>query len=181
MSSQEVTGLQQVAGGRPVLLLLTSLVAAITLMPISKRWQLELTSPARGTSLFDAVLVVWVIGVLLVTLSPAFPAPGTAHVGLVPGSGTLFVISTGQGLEAVIEIAGNVLLFVPLGAILRLRGMSFRNSLLAASLLSAVVELAQFGFAVGRFTEIDDVILNTTGTAIGFLIAVGTEPPPRAS
>ena len=68
------------------------------------------------------------------------------------------------GLKAVfINLAGNVLAFVPFGAILpvisrRMRGFSF----------SLLVECTQLVTRVGTF-DVDDLMLNTLGAVLGYL------------
>lgn len=71
---------------------------------------------------------------------------------------------------AVINLAGNVLMFIPLGFLLPLvfRGLRkwYRTVLTAAGIVAAV-ELLQMLFLVGA-CDVDDLILNLMGTAIGF-------------
>jgi glycopeptide antibiotics resistance protein len=64
----------------------------------------------------------------------------------------------------------NILLFVPLGAALRLRGLSLVSAVLAALALSAGVELAQAIVVSGRTTSVDDLLLNTLGAALGHVV-----------
>lgn len=64
----------------------------------------------------------------------------------------------------------NLLLFVPLGLLLPIVFRSYRENgkkvLLTGFLLSLAIELLQlFG---GRFSEIDDLIINTAGTMVGY-------------
>lgn len=77
------------------------------------------------------------------------------------------------GFEAVfVNIAGNVLCFIPFGAILpvlnrRMRGF-FAITLFGFE-FSLLVELLQFMSMTGSF-DVDDIALNTLGSALGFLI-----------
>jgi glycopeptide antibiotics resistance protein len=64
----------------------------------------------------------------------------------------------------------NLLLFVPLGAVLRLRGWSGVRAAATACALSAGIELAQ-RVIPGRTTSTDDVIFNTLGAVAGWLLA----------
>jgi len=61
---------------------------------------------------------------------------------------------------------GNILWFVPFGMYLRLRGMSVRKTVLLIAALSVLIEALQFVFGTGT-SELEDVLLNTTGGAIG--------------
>ena len=72
--------------------------------------------------------------------------------------------------EAAINIIGNISMFIPTGIILpilykRLRG--FWKALLAGAGLSFTIEMIQLLFP-GSVTDIDDLILNTAGAAIGY-------------
>lgn len=73
-----------------------------------------------------------------------------------------------------INIAGNVLAFVPFGffhpIIGRYRG-SFAKTVAAGMVFSFSVEAIQFIINVGSF-DIDDIILNTAGCTIGYLLLV---------
>ena len=72
------------------------------------------------------------------------------------------------------SVVGNVILTIPLGVFLSLtKERRFRNVVLIGILFSAGIEILQLsiGLITGvhwRTTNIDDVILNTTGTIIGY-------------
>lgn len=61
---------------------------------------------------------------------------------------------------------GNLVWFVPLGAYLRHREMRWPLVILCGMGLSLLIEITQFVLGSG-VTEVEDVILNTAGTAIG--------------
>ncbi len=72
--------------------------------------------------------------------------------------------------EAAINIIGNISMFIPTGIILPIlykRLDCFWKVLLAGAGLSFVIELIQLLFP-GSVTDIDDLILNTAGVAIGY-------------
>ena len=66
-----------------------------------------------------------------------------------------------------LEAAANVLLFVPFGAALGMRGFSIGKTALYGFVLSAAVETAQLLLISGRTTSLDDVLLNTLGAVLG--------------
>jgi VanZ family protein len=66
-----------------------------------------------------------------------------------------------------LEAAANVLLFMPLGAALYMRGLSIGRTALYGFVLSAAVEGAQLLLIPGRTTSLDDVLLNTLGAVLG--------------
>lgn len=72
----------------------------------------------------------------------------------------------------ILNIAGNVICFIPFGAILPILNRRSRNVILITLLsfeFSLLVECAQLISKVGSF-DVDDIFLNTLGGLIGFLI-----------
>lgn len=67
------------------------------------------------------------------------------------------------------NLLGNIILFIPVGLFLALV-VPWKRAIGYACLLSMSFEIAQYVFGVG-FTDIDDVLLNTLGGAIGVGIA----------
>ncbi|MDR1001814.1 MAG: VanZ family protein [Oscillospiraceae bacterium] len=98
----------------------------------------------------------------------------TREVNLIPFRTVIeFISGRTESLRnfAVSNIAGNILLFIPLGAYVPLFG---RNKGIARSLLivlaaSLLAEIIQIILAIG-VADIDDLILNCLGGLIGFLI-----------
>ena len=74
------------------------------------------------------------------------------------------------GLWAVVNLAGNVLIFVPFGFFkpMASRNRRFWETIMDGFLLSLLVEVFQLLSKVGRF-DVDDLILNTFGVMIGYL------------
>jgi glycopeptide antibiotics resistance protein len=68
------------------------------------------------------------------------------------------------------EVIANVLLFLPLGAALRLRGFTGRATALLGLSASVVVEGAQLLVVSGRTTSFDDLLLNTLGAVGGYAL-----------
>ncbi|OLP64232.1 hypothetical protein BACPU_27120 [Bacillus pumilus] len=75
-----------------------------------------------------------------------------------------------------LNLAGNILLFVPLGFFLchHFRTLRWQKSIFAGFILSTVIEVFQWIFSqsgiITRSSDIDDMILNTLGTAIGCIV-----------
>ena len=91
---------------------------------------------------------------------------------------------------AFVESASNVLLFVPLGALVvwALGRRYWWAGGPAGLLLSCLIELAQSAFLPERYPALADVIANTGGAALGGLFTllvfalrkpVRNQPPPR--
>ena len=72
----------------------------------------------------------------------------------------------------VINLLGNIAAFIPFGLFVPIISIKLRKAwkvILLGALLSTAVELLQLVTRVGS-CDIDDLILNTTGTIIGYLI-----------
>lgn len=74
------------------------------------------------------------------------------------------------------NLFGNIILFIPLGIFLPFLSYRYRsliNVVVFAFISSASIETIQFierQFEIYRFVDIDDVILNTLGAILGFVI-----------
>lgn len=74
--------------------------------------------------------------------------------------------------ELLMNVGGNILLFVPLGVIvyvLKRKKRYWYTPLIYGFLISLVVETTQILTNVGNF-DVDDVMLNTLGCLLGFLL-----------
>jgi glycopeptide antibiotics resistance protein len=77
-----------------------------------------------------------------------------------------------RALATLAGAAGNVALFLPLGFLLPLlapRLDRLGRTVAAGFLLSAAIELSQVAFPGVRRADVNDVLMNTLGTALGFL------------
>lgn len=124
------------------------------------------------------LLLVYLLGVGLVTgpslyqlLVGHLPTP---RLELIPFADMVRVLTdkTSPGLGAFTNIVGNLALLAPLGFALPLFWRSFdsaRRTVSFAAGLSLSIELIQL--VAGGVTSVDDLILNTAGAAIGFVLA----------
>lgn len=82
-----------------------------------------------------------------------------------------YLVSKQEPLEVgLVNVFGNILLFIPYGFLLPLtlrRFRSLKRTLLVISLTSLLFEVTQMLVAIGNF-DIDDVLLNTLGGALGY-------------
>ena len=129
------------------------------------------STPSPGSGLWPRC-----IAVALIVLRPIGGSGSVTGVNLVPFKSLVDLVNNSVDVSvAVRNIAGNVLLFVPVGFTFGLVLRRHRHMILAAMLAglatSLVVEVVQLVFALGRVVDIDDVILNVVGTWIGALIA----------
>jgi glycopeptide antibiotics resistance protein len=117
---------------------------------------------ARAALLAHAALFLWLTLGVLPTARPVHnfrPFRSMAHDW-----------SKG-GHELLVNFLGNIVVFVPFGALLplaRRRPVSARETALAASAFSGVVEAMQYASS-RRVADIDDVLLNGLGALIGYL------------
>jgi len=71
-----------------------------------------------------------------------------------------------------LDVLLNILLFVPLGAGLVFRGLSWRRAMLLGAALSLAIEVTQYFAIPGRDASLSDLLTNTTGTLVGSLLAL---------
>lgn len=133
-------------------------------------------SVAAAPHLRTAGLLLAIASLIVIAFATLLPQPP----GVVESHFCVICGSFGS-VDAVL----NVVLFVPLGIGLALYGLRARNSVVASCVLSAAIEITQFLLIPGRDSTLGDVITNTVGGAIGFMIAryapVWLRPLPRTA
>lgn len=119
---------------------------------------------ARATRAAARVLLAGAVAtVVLATLGESEGAGGINLHPLRGIAGELDNINRGIGM---MNLWGNVLLFVPLGLLAPVAlGWGGWRTLGASGVLSLLIEGAQL--AIGRSADVDDVILNVLGAVIG--------------
>jgi len=110
-------------------------------------------------------LVAYGVVAAVVLVSPVSPAAIIAAVGGFVRD-DLGIAWFGQGW---IEFVANILLFLPLGALLTVMWAKPWWSLLVAVALSVAAELVQL-LLPARFPSLRDIVANAVGAAIGVLI-----------
>ncbi|MCT4351830.1 VanZ family protein [Streptomyces sp. Je 1-79] len=112
-----------------------------------------------------------VLARLTLNASPA-SVPLT-HSNLTPGSSIRAYLQQPGFVDTVKQLGGNVALGVPFGILLPLLSRRTRGPLrvcLLAVVTMLLVELVQGALITGRAFDIDDVLLNTTGALLGYLL-----------
>ncbi|WP_428950300.1 VanZ family protein [Streptomyces sp. cg35] len=119
-----------------------------------------------GLVLFSAVLA-------RLTLTPSPASDQIAGSNLRPGASLRQYAESYTFLGACKQIGGNLLLGAPFGLLLPVlvaRRMRMVRVLLLTGTVMVLVELAQGALVQGRAFDIDDVILNTAGALIAYLL-----------
>ncbi|WP_180232245.1 VanZ family protein [Priestia megaterium] len=124
----------------------------------------------------NSINVLFIVSILFIIRLTMFPesllgiGEGKGGINLVPFykmRDLLFHHSFGN---FILNNIGNIILFLPFGFFLPMRFKKINNlskSLLVGMLLSVSIEIVQL-FMPNRWTDIDDVLLNTLGTGIGY-------------
>ncbi|MGW7415869.1 VanZ family protein [Streptomyces sp. NPDC054863] len=129
----------------------------------------------RGALIVLAFLVLVVFSVVLakLTLEPSPASEGLVHSNLRPGASLRQYAQDYTFLAACKQVGGNVLLGVPFGVLLPVLGARrwrFVRMLLMTVAVIVLVELTQGAIVSGRAFDVDDVIMNTAGALIGYVV-----------
>ncbi|WP_234352134.1 MULTISPECIES: VanZ family protein [unclassified Streptomyces] len=118
-------------------------------------------------------MVAFAIVLAKLTLNASPASVPLTHSNLKPGSSIRAYLEQPAFLETVKQLGGNILLGVPFGVLLPLFSRKTRG-VVRVALLTIVtmllVELVQGALITGRAFDIDDVMLNTTGALLGYLL-----------
>ncbi len=144
-----------------------------------------LISPALTGLAFVLLLGVAAIGVVRVARGGKAPTArmvvaagmwlaATALLTLRPGhSGRLNLVPFDFGANSTpYEPVSNVLLFVPLGILVAALGWRWFAVLGLGLAISLCIEATQYLLNIGRTADVNDVIENTLGTLVGWLVVV---------
>jgi glycopeptide antibiotics resistance protein len=161
-----------VLGYLPVALLVLAILGAALFGFRSRRASRQ---TAATTTILDLAVATWLALTLLVTVVP-MGRTGRPPIGFIPFLDALDRIGRGFSSPAdeATDIVLNILLFMPFGAwaAVRLGRSWLAASIVGGALLSLGIEVSQAVEAAGRFASSTDVVTNTTGTALGFLVGL---------
>ena len=156
-----------------------AILALIIAFPVSLAWHAR-----RGRMLWalrmataDALLVGSLLVILRVTLPSTEPSTGLGSWTWMPFEDLIRAWPLDWARAIILDqMAANVLLFVPFGLALTLRG--WRVPLWRVTLVSVAfsvgIELTQGLAGNGRSADITDVLMNTLGGVMGWLLGRGT-------
>ncbi|KUO18192.1 VanZ family protein [Streptomyces dysideae] len=120
-----------------------------------------------------AFMVAFAVVLARLTLQPSPASEALTHSNLHPGRSLRAYLDQPELRDAFRQIGGNVLLGIPFGIlvpVLAPRARGIVRVLLLTATVMLLVEFAQGALVTGRAFDIDDVILNTTGALIGYLL-----------
>jgi hypothetical protein len=120
-------------------------------------------------SAIAAVVTLLVAAVLVWPEHLDSPVAHAAQVAVAPATA-----AGGLTLLDVIEVAGNVAVFVPVGLTLALAGRRWWVGALGGIVLSVTVETVQT-FEPGRVASVADVALNAIGAVLGAVLSLPVE------
>ena len=125
--------------------------------------------------------ILWVIfllyiGVLLrITVFRSsfgsYPLCSHGQIELVPFVGLIQIFHNSVGMFLYLFV-GTLVWFVPLGVLLPVLTKARNATILWGLGLSLYIEVSQYVFGTG-VSEVEDLILNTAGTGMGYLIYLG--------
>ncbi|MGW7203210.1 VanZ family protein [Streptomyces sp. NPDC054837] len=120
-----------------------------------------------------AFMVAFAVVLARLTLEPSPASEALTHTNLHPGRSLRAYLDQPELRDAGKQIGGNLLLGIPFGVLVpvvapRTRGVL--RVLLLTAVVMLLVEFAQGAMITGRAFDIDDVILNTTGALIGYVL-----------
>ncbi|HZG06488.1 MAG TPA: VanZ family protein [Streptomyces sp.] len=117
--------------------------------------------------------VVFAVVLARLTLVPSYASESLTHSNLRPGDSIRAYLGQPAFLDTVKQLGGNIALGVPFGLLLPVAWPRARGLLrvcVLTMLVMTMVELVQGAVVPGRAFDIDDVILNTTGALLGYLL-----------
>ncbi|WP_225825775.1 VanZ family protein [Streptomyces naphthomycinicus] len=131
--------------------------------------------PVRALAVLAAFAFMVAFAVVLarITLQPSPASVPLTHSNLHPGRSLRAYLEQAPLRDAVRQVGGNVLLGVPFGVLVPVLAPRARGALQVLALTALVmlmVELVQGALVTGRAFDIDDVILNTSGALLGWLL-----------
>ncbi|MFG3155968.1 VanZ family protein [Streptomyces sp. NPDC048219] len=140
-----------------------------------RRERRPLPLPLRLLAMAVAFVFMVAFAVVLarLTLNPSPASEALTHTNMHPGRSLRAYLDQPALRDAVKQVGGNVLLGVPFGVLVpvlapRTRGVL--RVLLLTALVMLLVEFAQGALITGRAFDIDDVILNSAGALLGYLL-----------
>jgi glycopeptide antibiotics resistance protein len=119
------------------------------------------------------LMVAFAVVLAKLTLEPSPASKALVHTNLHPGRSLKAYLDQPAMRDAIKQIGGNVVLGIPFGVLVPVfapRARGILKVLLLTATVMLLVEFAQGALITGRAFDIDDVILNTSGALIGWVL-----------
>ncbi|QDO02752.1 VanZ family protein [Streptomyces sp. S1A1-8] len=142
-------------------------------VPAQERKALPLPVRLLIMLLAFVAMVAFAVALARLTLEPSPASKALIHTNLHPGSSLRAYLDQPALRDAVKQIGGNVVLGVPFGVLVPVlipKARGILRVLLLTAVVMLLVELVQGTLITGRAFDIDDVILNTSGALVGYLL-----------
>ncbi|WP_406000063.1 VanZ family protein [Streptomyces sp. NBC_00829] len=126
-----------------------------------------------ATALAFVALVAFSAVLARLTLAPSHASTGIAGANLRPGQSLRQYAEDYTFLAACKQIGGNLVLGAPFGLILPVlvpRRLRMLRVVVLTGLVMVLVEMAQGAIVEGRAFDVDDVILNTGGALVAYVL-----------
>jgi len=135
----------------------------------------QLSLPVRLLAMLIGFVLMVAFAVVLakLTLEPSPASSSLIHTNLHPGRSLKAYLDQPAMRDAIRQIGGNVVLGIPFGVLVPVfapRARGILKVLLLTATVMLLVEFAQGALITGRAFDIDDVILNTSGALIGWVL-----------
>lgn len=120
-----------------------------------------------------ALMVTFAAVLARLTLGSSVASESVTHTNLRPGDSIRDYLTQPAFVDTLRQLGGNILLGLPFGLLLPVLVPPARGLLrvcLCTAVVMTAVEVVQGTFITGRAFDIDDVILNTTGALLGYLL-----------
>ncbi|MGW3495634.1 VanZ family protein [Streptomyces sp. NPDC001020] len=141
--------------------------------PVRRRHVLPLPVRMLATLCAFVFMVAFAVVLAKITLEPSPASISLAHSNLHPGRSLKAYLDQPELRDAVKQIGGNILLGVPFGVLVPVLAPGARGIwrvLLLTATVMLLVEMAQGALVTGRAFDVDDVLLNTSGALVGYLL-----------
>ncbi|MDD3218143.1 MAG: VanZ family protein [Lachnospiraceae bacterium] len=124
---------------------------------------------------YVGILVLTLMMGIIFSLTGVTPLSGfhteihLREIAWIPFQGMIEMLQGGISMYAIINLGGNLLMFFPVGFLFPLlweRFRSMKKTVCTGFLISLMIECSQLFLARG--TDVDDLILNTLGTLLGY-------------
>ena len=129
----------------------------------------------RWKGLLWVIFLLYIVVLLRITVFRAsfgrYPLFSHGQIELVPFVGLIQIFHNSVPMFLYLFV-GNLIWFVPLGLLLPVLTRARKSTILWGLGLSLYIEVSQFIFGTG-VSEVEDLILNTAGTGIGYCIYLG--------